>query len=183
MFNFRTGLKFRSTKLVVGFCLYLLYWPLQAGPITLGLNLEFVDAGVNDESMDGGLGIQLGYEFSNMRDWQIGLLLERMESWTSQADLQLAGEMMYQSTSLFATARPHDWPLIFKVGLVDAEYRILLQDFTQNYHYANNLGYAYGVGLTYGNENFRVNLLDYKHIQIGSDSFNSIGITIAILSD
>jgi len=45
----------------------------------------------------------------------------------------------------------------------------------------SDTGYAYGVALVFGNEHFRLDLLDIKRIKIGSDTFTSYGISLGIL--
>ena len=155
--------------------------PAYAGSVILGINLEFVDGRFSDEAFDGGWGIHLGYEFKEWNRWQFGALLEYMDGWYDQEDLEIAGEMMYDSKSLYATARPTGWPLLFKAGIVDADYKVLQQDFTQNFRDVSDTGYAYGVALVFGNETFRLDLLDIKRIKIGSDTFTSVGISIGML--
>ena len=153
----------------------------MAGAIILGINLEFVEARFNDEGFDGGLGIHAGYEFAQWKNWHFGGLFEYMDGWYNQEDLDTAGEMMYKSKSLYATARPHKWPLVFKAGIVKADYKVLLEDMTQNFRDVSDTGYAYGIALALGNENFRLDVIDIKRIHIGDDSFNSYGISLAIL--
>lgn len=153
----------------------------SAGAIILGLNLEFIEARFNDEGFDGGLGIHVGYEFKEWKSWHFGGLLEYMNGWYDQEDLEVAGEMMYDSISLYATARPRNWPLVFKAGFVDADYMVLQETLTQNFRDVSDTGYAYGVALAFGSESFRLDLIDIKRVKIGSDTFNSYGISLAIL--
>jgi len=155
--------------------------PLYAGAIILGLNLEFIDARFNEEGFDGGYGIHAGYEFKEWESWHFGGLFEYMNGWYNREDLEIAGEMMYESKSLYATARPRNWPLMFKAGVVDADYNILRQDATQDFREVSGTGYAYGAALVIGNEYFRLDLLDYKRVKIGSDSFDSFGISLGVL--
>ena len=156
--------------------------PVFSGALTLGLNLEFVEGRFNDEAFDGGWGIHAGYEFQEWKNWQFGGQLEYMNGWYSEGDLTIAGEMKYDSLSLYATARPNKWPIMFKAGIVDADYKVLLEDFTQNFREVSDIGYAYGVSLVIGDEKFRLSLLDLKRIKIGSDNFTSYGISIAIFA-
>ena len=155
--------------------------PTFAGSLILGFNLEFVDGRFSDEAFDGGWGVHVGYEFKEWKKWQFGAMFEYMDGWYDQEDLEIAGEMMYDSKSLYATARPSGWPLLFKAGIVDADYRVLQQDFTQDFRDVSDTGYAYGVALVFGNENFRLDLLDIKRIKIGSDTFTSYGISLGVL--
>lgn len=156
--------------------------PAFSGAITLGLNLEFVEGRFNDEAFDGGWGIHAGYEFQEWKNWQFGGLIEYMNGWNGEGDLTTAGEMTYDSLSLYATARPNKWPVMFKVGIVDADYKVLLEDYTQNFREVSDIGYAYGVALVIGDEKFRLSLLDLKRIIIGDDSFTSYGISLAIFA-
>lgn len=155
--------------------------PVYSGAIILGLNLEFIDSRLNEEGFDGGFGLHAGYEFKDWHRWHFGGLFEYMNGWYNRDDLSTAGEMMYDSKSLYATARPHDWPLMFKAGIVDADYSILQEDMTQNFREVSDTGYAYGISLVFGNESFRIDLLDYKRVKIGNDSFDSFGISLGIL--
>ena len=161
--------------------LTLISSPAHAGAIILGLNLEFIDSRFNEEGFDGGFGLHAGYEFRDWKGWHFGGQFEYMNGWYSRDDLEIAGEMRYDSKSLYATARPGNWPLMFKAGVVDAEYSILEEDMTQNFRDVNNTGYAYGISLVFGNEHFRLDLLDYKRVKIGSDSFDSFGISLGVL--
>lgn len=154
--------------------------PVFSEGFTLGANLEFVDGEFSDEAFDGGLGLQVGYEFKEQGNWKYGVLFEGLSLWNDEEDLVNAGEMIYDSRSLFATARPTNWPVMFKAGIVDADYKILLQDNTQNFREESDIGYAVGIGLVTGSEKFRFNLLDIKRIKVGGETFTSYGITLAI---
>ena len=157
--------------------------PVYSGTIIFGLNLEFIDSRFNDEGFDGGTGLHAGYEFKDWHSWHFGGLFEYMHGWRSKADLDFgaAGEMIYDSKSLYATARPLNWPLMFKAGVVDADYSILRDDMTQNIKDVSNIGYAYGISFGFGEENLWIDLIDYKRVKIGSDSFDSYGISLGIL--
>jgi len=168
-------MKYRPARYLLLTLLATLFSPAFAGSIILGVNLEFVDGRFNDEAFDGGWGLHLGYEFKEWKKWQFGAMFEYMDGWYDPEDLEIAGEMMYDS------ARPTNWPLLFKAGIVDADYRVLQQDFTQDFRDVSDTGYAYGVALVFGNENFRLDLLDIKRIKIGSDTFTSYGISLGVL--
>jgi len=71
--------------------------PAYSGSIILGVNLEFVDGRFNDEAFDGGWGLHLGYEFKEWKKWQFGAMFEYMDGWYDPEDLEIAGEMMYDS--------------------------------------------------------------------------------------
>lgn len=164
----------------------LILCPLQinAEGFGIGLNLQFVEAesgGFIEDEIDGGLGFHVGYEFNEWKNWNLGVQYERLSGWNDTSDMYAAGEFKYDSQSLLATFRPNDWPLLLKAGLVDADYAVLLQDGTQNFREVNDTGRVLGLSLVWGNENMRVEFLDYQRITIGNDHFRSFGITIAIL--
>ena len=153
----------------------------HGGAVILGINLEFIDSRFNDEGFDGGFGIHGGYEFKQWHDWQFGGLVEFMNGWYNEDELEIAGEMMYESKSLYATARPANWPILFKAGVVDADYKVLVDETTREFREVSDTGYAYGIALVLGNENFRLDLIDYKRVNIGNDHFDSYGISLGIL--
>lgn len=174
-------MEFHISKYLLFTTLLAICKPALSGAIIIGLNLEFVDARFNDEGFDGGLGVHAGYEFKEWKSWHFGGLFEYMNGWYTEEDLVVAGEMMYESKSLYATARPRNWPLVLKAGIVDADYRVLEESMTQNFRDGSGTGYAYGIALALGNENFRLDVIDIKRIHIGGDSFNSYGISLGIL--
>lgn len=153
-----------------------------ADAIVLGLNLEFTDGNFSEEAFDGGWGIHAGYEFKTWNNWNFGAMFEYMNGWYAKEDLDIEGEMRYDSKSLYATARPKNWPLLFKAGFVDADYSVLLQSGSKNFREENDIGYGYGVSVVLGGEGFRIDVLDVKRIKIGSDTFTSYGITITVLA-
>jgi len=155
--------------------------PVYPGAIIVGLNLEFIESRFNEEGFDGGFGLHAGYEFKDWKSWHFGGLFEYMNGWYNREDLETAGEMMYDSKSLYATARPLNWPVMFKAGVVDADYNILQQDMTQDFREVSGTGYAYGVALVIGDEHFRLDLLDYKRVKIGRDAFDSFGISLGVI--
>jgi len=161
--------------------LSILSTPVYSGAVLVGFNLEFIQTRFNGEAIDGGFGIHAGYEFKDVENWHFGGLLEILNGWNDQSDLWSVGEVMYQSKSLLATARPHDWPVLFKAGLVNADYKVVEQEYPQRLRVESDNGYVYGVALVLGGEDFRLDLLDYKRIKIGNDAFSSFGISLAIL--
>jgi len=152
-----------------------------AGTIVLGLNLEFIDGEFSNEAFDGGWGFHAGYEFKTWEKWSFGTMFEYMNGWYKKEDLDLEGEMKYDSRSIFATARPESWPLMFKAGFVKAKYSVLLDTGTNNFRDENDWGYGYGAALVIGGSKFRFDLLDVKRIKIGSDTFTSYGINITVV--
>lgn len=171
----------RTAKFLWVVLLLILSTPVYSGTVLIGFNLEFVQPRFNSEGFDGGFGIHAGYEFKDLESWHFGGLLEVLNGWNSQDDLQSAGEMMYKSKSLLATARPGNWPIMFKAGIVSADYKILEQELTQNFREVRDTGYMYGLALAVGDGSIRVDLLDYKRVKIGNDSFDSFGISLVVL--
>lgn len=176
-----TIMEYRISKCLILATLLAVCKPVLSGAIIIGINLEFIEARFNDEGFDGGLGIHAGYEFKEWKNWHFGGLFEYMNGWYDEEDLEIAGEMMYESKSLYATARPRNWPVVFKAGIVNADYKVLEETMTQNFRDISDTGYAYGVALALGNESFRLDVIDIKRVNIGNDTFNSYGISLGIL--
>lgn len=153
--------------------------PAFAGTLVLGLGLEFVDGEFNNEAFDGGWGFHAGYEFHQWYDWNLGVMFEYMNGWYTKDELDVEGEMTYDSKSLFATARLRNWPIMFKAGFVNADYSILQETYSDNFRDKSGTGFGYGVALVFGGEAFRVDLLDIKKIKIGNESFTSYGLSVA----
>jgi hypothetical protein len=174
-------MEYRISKCLILATLLAVCKPVLSGAIIIGINLEFIEARFNDEGFDGGLGIHAGYEFKEWKNWHFGGLFEYMNGWYDEEDLEIAGEMMYESKSLYATARPRNWPVVFKAGIVNADYKVLEETMTQNFRDISDTGYAYGVALALGNESFRLDVIDIKRVNIGNDTFNSYGISLGIL--
>ena len=169
------------TKILVVIISMTICSPAYSGAVVAGLNLEFVESRFGEKgSIDGGLGFHAGYEFREWKNWRFGGQLEYLSGWNSEDDLVTAGEIMYEAISLYATARPYNWPVVFKAGLVNADYKVLQSDLTSDFREVSDTGYAYGVALVIGNEMLRLDLLDFKRMKIGNDTFNSYGISLAI---
>ena len=167
-------------------CVGLLIFLEQANAegLSLGVNLEFVEptsSGFAEDQLDGGIGFHIGYEFKKWKNWNLGVQYEQLDGWNKPEQMYHAGEFLYSSKSILATARPTDWFVMFKAGLVNANYKVLLQNYTQIFREVNDTGYALGLAFVLGDENFRLEFLDFKHINIGGKSFNSIGITVRVL--
>jgi hypothetical protein len=171
------------TRNVLFIILMGIWCPAFSGSIILGANLDIVDGRFSDEANDLGLGFHAGYEFQEWKNWQFGALFEYLDGWNDQENLNITGDMMYDSKSLYATARPNNWPIMFKVGIVDADYKVLQQTVPQDIREVSDTGYGYGVSLVLGSETFRFEILDVKRIKIGSDTFTTYGITVGILTN
>jgi len=82
--------------------------------------------------------------------------------------------MVFDSQAIYVTARPKNWFLHFKAGVVKADYKTAVEDI-------NDTGLALGVSLVLGSGTLRFHLLDYQHYKIGGDSFNSVSVSVAVL--
>lgn len=153
----------------------------DSGAFVLGLNIDFVQSRHNSSGFDGGFGVHVGYEFLESENWYFGGLVEVLNGWNDNEDLYAEGDMMYSSKSMLAIARPKEWPVMFKAGIVDAEYKTVKEILGIPYlSREKDTGYAYGLALVLGDENFRLSLLDYKRIKIGNDSFSAFGISLRV---
>ena len=150
-----------------------------AGSFDLGVGLGFADS-QSDDGFEGGWDVQAGYEGAMIGDWNIGGMVHLIKGWTdrSKAGLYSGDTSMYfQSTALYATARPeHRWLqwLQLKGGLVDARYKTMATE-------GSGMGLALGAGIVLGGDDFRLHALDVYRYQIGGRSFNIYSISIAIL--
>ncbi|MDH3343367.1 MAG: hypothetical protein OEM07_06565 [Gammaproteobacteria bacterium] len=154
----------------------------DSGAFILGLNLDFIQSREYGSGFDGGFGFHAGYEFLESENWYYGGLVEVLNGWNDTEDLYTEGDMMYNSKSLLAIARPKEWPVMFKAGIVDAEYQVVKEMLgIPLLSRVNDTGYTYGLALAIGDEKFRLNLLDYKRIKIGDDNFSAFSISLLIL--
>ena len=58
--------------------------------------------------------------------------------------------VLHDTQSVYATTRPCNEPIIFKAGIVETGYKVLLQDGTQNIMQTTDVGYGSGYGLAPG---------------------------------
>jgi hypothetical protein len=150
----------------------------SAGSFDVGVGLGFADSNDSD-GFGGGWDFQAGYEDRFSSNWNIGGQVHHIQGWTSRdkAASDPAGSSMYfQSTALYATARPqNEWLqwLQLKGGVVHADYQTL----TMN---NDGLGMALGAGVVLGGENFRFHLLDIEHYRVAGRSFTSYSISVAL---
>ena len=149
-----------------------------ADSVNMGINLEFV--GSEQGTFDGGLGLTIGYEFTNFNGWYYGGQFSYLNGWNEKGDLIDAGEITYNSMSLYATARLNNLPIMFKVGIVDTDYQVLLVDDSQIFQREHKFGAGMGMSLAFEFNSFVLELLDYKRIWIGNTWFNSYGISITV---
>jgi len=158
---------------IVLFLLALLFSGRAAAEgVSVGLSLEFIDQ-ASTEAVDGGFGLQAGYEFRATENWDYGVEFHYFDGWTKESELNDEFDLMFRSFGLSATARPHNWPLTFRAGVVNASYKTI-------YTSQSDTGYSYGFGLVIGEGNVRLHLLDYDRYKIGSESFNSYAISLML---
>ncbi len=152
-----------------------------AGSFDIGLGLGFTDSR-SSESFDDGWDVQIGYEMIETDNWNFGTQFHLIKSWTSESDVEEARQyaydddtiMAFDSQALYLTARPENWWVHFKAGIVNADYHTIKKD-------VNSRGIAMGVGITLGSEDIRLHLFDFHRYKIGGDSFNIYTISAAFL--
>ena len=164
-----------------GLCLLLnLFSEARAGGLDLGVGLGFVDA-ADADGFDGGWDLQAGYEIKKTELWNFGAQVHVISGWTTRSDVNEDKEygetdstaMAFDSQAVYLTARPENWWVQFRAGLVHASYYTVEQD-------EDGFGVAAGVGLVIGSDKIRLHLLDFDRYQIGSDGFNIYSISIGI---
>ena len=152
----------------------------RAGSPMFSLGLELVSV-IPGDGVDAGYSLQIGYEMPHDNGWSSGLQLELMNGWNESNGLLDLADLSYQSKSLFLSARPSTWPVKFKLGLVKADYDLLLQPDGTEIRSEDKSGTALGVALGYGGEQAFVELVDVKRIRIGSDDFYSIFLSVFLV--
>ena len=152
--------------------------PVWAGSFNFGLGFELVGA-TNFDGDDFGLSLQLGYEIKETKHWNIGLEVDLFNGVTDENDINDyyyadSSCMVFDSQAIYVTARPKNWFLHFKAGIVKADYTTATKDI-------DDIGLALGLSLVFGSGKLRFHLLDYQHYNIGGDRFNSISVSVAVL--
>lgn len=102
--------------------------------------------------------------------------LQFLNGWNDRAEVLLdvtGTQMAFDAQALYATARPNKWPLLFKVGVVNANYVTSVKSVSAT-------GFAIGVGLDIEFGTFRLNLLDYSRYYIGSDVVNVYTLSLVL---
>ena len=106
---------------------------IRAEGLDFGFGVGFVDSD-NTEAFDGGLDLQVGYEMIETEDWNFGAQLHLIKGVTSESDVEderlvYSGYdttdstvMAFDSQAFYLTARPENWLLQFKAGIVHADY-------------------------------------------------------------
>ena len=148
--------------------------------LDFGFGLGFVSAADTD-GFDGGWDVQVGYERKQTEHWNFGAQVHVISGWTDKSSVDEDREygdiesttMAFDSQALYVTARPENWWIQLRAGVVHASYYTVNQD-------EDGFGVAAGAGLVIGSEAVRLHLLDYNRYQIGSDAFNVYSISIGI---
>ena len=152
----------------------------RAEGLDFGFGLGFVSAADTD-GFDGGWDVQVGYEMKQTEHWNFGAQVHVISGWTDKSSVDEDREygdiesttMAFDSQAVYLTARPENWWIQFRAGVVHASYYTVTRD-------ENGIGAAVGAGLVIGSETVRLHLLDYNRYQIGSDAFNVYSISIGI---
>ncbi|HEB59531.1 MAG TPA: hypothetical protein ENJ01_09935 [Gammaproteobacteria bacterium] len=139
----------------------------------IGVSAEIVDT-VDAPYFEEGPGFHLGYEFIDTEDVSLGLQLHYVNGNTREQDLLYDDEMTFTSTAVFATLRPRHWPLFVKLGRVHAEYTTLFER-------GEGSGLAWGAGLVFGDDYWRLHVLDYERYELDGVSFNTFSITVTVI--
>ena len=149
------------------------------GPWGLGLNMEFIEqrgirsGNVFDSLIDDKYGVHIGKEFYRSENWLLGGQLHFVN--TNDPDVDDSDEVAFDSTSLFATARPEALPALqFKIGVTRGEYENVFDSGTET-------GLAYGIGLTTGDDDFRIHWLDYEVHRVGDEEFKTVSVNLLIV--
>lgn len=149
------------------------------GPWDLGLNMEFIEqrgirsGNVFDSLVDDKYGVHIGKEFYRSESWLLGGQLHFVN--TNDPDVDDSDEVALDATSLFATARPEALPALqFKIGVTRGDYENVFDSGTET-------GLAYGIGLTSGNDDFRIHWLDYEVHRVGDEEFKTVSVNLLIV--
>lgn len=147
---------------------------LLATPLDFGVALEFVEA-TDTKSFEGGMGIQLGIELKETDNWHYGAQLHYFDGWTKAEKVISDTDMSFSSYSIYATAKNNNLPMIFRAGIIKADYRVPGGVY-------DDTGVALGFSWVLGYGNLRFHILDYQHYDFNGKSFNSVGLSILLLS-
>lgn len=142
----------------------------SANAVDAGLAYEGISSS-NFDGSDIGYGAQAGYEFVHTEGWNYGWQLTYFDDARKTSNVDTAGDMWFRSLAAYATARPKGWPLTFRVGVVQADYKTLVLK-------RSATGWAAGLSLTRGDRDLRIHLIDVEHYQLGADHFNTFGVSV-----
>jgi|GEM_PF-3566603 len=152
----------------------------QAGTPVFGLGLDIVQIQSAGGYVDMGYAVRVGYEFSDSDSWTNGVQLELMKGWSDNDSMLNPSDLRYQSNALFFTSRPSSWPVRLKLGVVNAHYRVVLDDSGGATRGADETGLGLGISLDFLGENILVELIDFKHMRIGDGRFNSVFLSVFV---
>jgi hypothetical protein len=147
----------------------------------VGVGVGVAGSGTPD-LYDGVWDLQLGYEMETSKEWNFGAQLHLVKGWTSKSDVdeeRAHGEeastvTAFDSQALYLTARPEDWWLQFKAGIVHTDYHTVDKD-------ESGVGAAVGIGLVVPSDFIQVHILDYHRYQVGGESFDVLSASVLIV--
>lgn len=149
------------------------------GAWEFGLNAEFIgqegvrSASFLDSLFDDKYGLHVGKEFFRTEKWLLGGQVHIVR--TNDDDIDDSDKIVFDSTSLFATARHEALPALqFKVGLSRAKYENLFDRESET-------GLVYGIGLTTGSDKVRIHWLDYEVYKIGDEEFETVSVNLLVV--
>ena len=145
----------------------------NAGTFDAGLGLGFAES-LDSDGFEGGWDFLAGYEIDQTAGWNIGTQVHVIRGWTDKSKANYDTNMSFNSTALYVTARPQNWWLQFKGGLVTADY------ISQQLE-GHGTGFAAGAGIVIGEEDLRLHLLDVHRFFIDGHSFNIYSISLTVL--
>ncbi len=146
---------------------------VQADSLDVGVGWSLIDMADN-QSIETGWDLQIGYEFLQSEDWSAGLQLQLTDSLTSDGTNDYAGGIQYSATGLYLMARPKNSWLHAKAGVVQGDYYNLTGKVDRS-------GYGAGIGVVMGSGGLTLHLLDYQHIVFDNDSFNLYTISLLVM--
>lgn len=148
---------------------------VHAGELDLGLGLSVIESTKGD-AFEIGWDFQAGYEFLEYDSWNFGTQIQLARGLIARADVDIEGDLYYSSNALYFTARPENWWVQFKGGVVQAEYQTFVKD-------VSNTGYGLGMGVVLDYGDFRIHLIDYQRLTFGSDSFDVYTMSIGVMAN
>lgn len=154
----------------------------RAEGFDVGVGFMYVNSPSQENESDLGWDLQLGYEMPEVVEWNFGAQMHLLKGWTSKGDvnedkalgIEDSTMMAYDSQALYLTARPKEWWLQFKLGVVHTDYYTVHKD-------ESDVGMAFGVGLVVPSEMIQVHMLDFHHYQVSGESFNVYTVSMLVL--
>lgn len=147
----------------------------HAGELDLGLGLSFIEPTKGD-AFEIGWDLQAGYEFLEYDSWNFGAQIQLTRGLIDEADVESEGDINYSSNALYFTARPKNWWVQFKGGVVQVDYQTLVKN-------ESTTGYGLGMGVVLNSGDFRIHLIDYQRLTFGSDSFDVYTMSIGVMAN